>query len=183
MKMLSIIQKFNLKTDKEERHKYISGCYEKIFLDLKLKKINILEVGVATGHSLILWHEFFPNASIYGIDNELTLEKEFVKSFKRIKVVRYGDAYLQSTLNGFPDFDIVIDDGSHYLHDQIKFMINLYPKLNRDGIMLIEDIRGSKETLALTDFAKKLKLEIQVFDFRLQTKNSDSIILVCRKLR
>jgi len=111
------------------------------------------------------------------------LEKEFVKSFKRIKVVRHGDAYLQSTLNGFPSFDIVIDDGSHYLHDQIKFMINLYPMLNRDGIMVIEDIRGSKETLALIDFAKKLKLETEVFDLRLQTKNSDSIILVCRKLR
>lgn len=180
--MLSIIKKLNLKTNKETAHNYISECYEKIFLDFKFKKINILEVGVSTGHSLILWHEFFPNASIYGIDNELTLEKEFVKSFKRIKVVRHGDAYLQSTLNGFPDFDIVIDDGSHYLHDQIKFMINLYPKLNRDGIMLIEDIRGSKETLVLLDLAKKLKLETQVFDLRLQTKNSDSIILVCRKL-
>ena len=49
--------------------------------------------------------------------------------------------------------------------------------------MVIEDIRGSKETLALIDFAKKLKLETQVFDLRLQTKKSDSIILVCRKLR
>ena len=62
-------------------------------------------------------------------------------------------------------------------------MANLYPKLNKDGIMLIEDIRGSKETLALLDLAKKLKLETQVFDSRLQTKNCDSIILVCRKLR
>jgi trans-aconitate methyltransferase len=181
--VLSIIKKLNLKTDKETSHNYLSEVYEKIFLDFKFKKINILEVGVSTGHSLILWHEFFPKVSIYGIDNELTLEKEFVKPFKRIKVVRYGDAYLKSTLSGFPDFDIAIDDASHYLHDQIKFMVNLYLKLNKDGIMLIEDIRGSKETLALLDLAKKLKLETQVFDLRLQTRNSGSIILVCRKLR
>ena len=93
------------------------------------------------------------------------------------------NAYSVEAANTLPNFDIVIDDGSHYLHDQIKFMINLYPKLNKDGIMLIEDIRGSKETLALIDLANKLKLETQVFDSRLQTKNSDSIILVCRKLR
>jgi hypothetical protein len=133
-------------------------------------------------HSLILWHEFFPLASIYGIDNEVNLDVEYIKSFKRIKKVRIADAYLKSSLVGFPNFDIVIDDGSHYLNDQIKFICNLLPKLNNNGIMVIEDIRGSKEVLALLDLAKNLKLETSLFDLRLETKNDDSIILVCKKL-
>ena len=180
--MLKIIKKLNLSTDKETRHRYISSCYEKIFLEFKLKEINILEIGIFSGHSLILWHEYFPFASIYGIDNEVNLDVEYIKSFKRVKKVRIADAYLKSSLVGFPNFDIVIDDGSHYLNDQIKFICNLFPKLNNNGIMVIEDIRGSKEILILLDLAKKLKLETTLFDLRLQTKNDDSIILVCKKL-
>ena len=180
--MLQIVKKFNLSTDKETRHQYLSLCYEKIFLEFKLKEINILEIGILRGHSLILWHEFFPLASIYGIDNKVNLDVEYIKSFKRIKKVRIADAYLKSSLDGFPNFDIVIDDGSHYLNDQIKFICNLFPKLNNNGIMVIEDIRGSKEVLALLDLAKNLKLETTLFDLRLETKNDDSIILVCKKL-
>jgi hypothetical protein len=48
--------------------------------------------------------------------------------------------------------------------------------------MVIEDIRGSKEALTLLDLAKNLKLETTLFDLRLETKNDDSIILVCKKL-
>ena len=42
--------------------------YEKYFIPLKNKKINILEIGVHEGASIRLWREWFINAHIIGAD-------------------------------------------------------------------------------------------------------------------
>ena len=57
------------KTDKESRHRYCTSYYDQIFYNLKDKKLNILEIGIKNGSSLVLWNEYFKNSIIYGIDN------------------------------------------------------------------------------------------------------------------
>ena len=42
--------------------------YEDYFFSLKNKKINILEIGIYEGKSLMIWKNYFPNANIVGID-------------------------------------------------------------------------------------------------------------------
>ncbi len=42
--------------------------YEHYFKDFKNKKINILEIGVHEGKSLMIWKDYFKKANIVGID-------------------------------------------------------------------------------------------------------------------
>ena len=49
-------------------HSYLD-FYESLFQDYRHKTIKILEIGVLFGNSLKLWHEYFTNGSIYGIED------------------------------------------------------------------------------------------------------------------
>ena len=42
--------------------------YEDYFFPFKNKKINILEIGVYEGKSLMIWKDYFPKANIIGVD-------------------------------------------------------------------------------------------------------------------
>ena len=44
-------------TDKGYTHNYIDGFYEKEFAAYKDKSIKILEIGIASGVSLLLWNK------------------------------------------------------------------------------------------------------------------------------
>ena len=46
---------------------YVS-VYENFFKEIKNEKLNILEIGVAGGHSHASWYKYFLNSKIYGID-------------------------------------------------------------------------------------------------------------------
>ncbi len=38
------------------------------FRDIRLDVRKVIEIGVQTDHSIRMWEEFFPNATIYGLD-------------------------------------------------------------------------------------------------------------------
>jgi hypothetical protein len=82
----------NSKTDKNTLHSYL-GLYQKLLISKKETARNVLEVGIFNGGSIKLWHDFFPNATIYGLDiipiKNLWSE---IKNKQRIKLGRY-DAY------------------------------------------------------------------------------------------
>lgn len=123
--------------DKGILHSYID-IYSKIFSPYRTKSINILEIGVASGHSLLMWEEYFTKANIYGID--LTPIPDIIKDHSRITYYE-GDA-TQIQPNIFPDtvFDIIIDDGDHKLASQV-FTICLFSKrIKSGGLYIIEDI-------------------------------------------
>ena len=66
-------------TDKD-KHNYLQA-YDKLFYEYRDKKINLLEVGVHEGGSLLLWKDYFSNGTIYGMDNnpEITLVKDIYR--------------------------------------------------------------------------------------------------------
>ncbi len=49
--------------------------YERILEGLRDKEARILELGVSSGASLLLWRDYLPNATIVGIDIEEIPEK------------------------------------------------------------------------------------------------------------
>ena len=53
------------KSDKYE-HRY-SEVYDNFFLNLKDKKLKILEIGVADGSSIKAWSDFFKKSTIFGM--------------------------------------------------------------------------------------------------------------------
>jgi hypothetical protein len=92
------------------------------------------------GASLRMWQEFFPEASIYGFDiDESTL---FQKDRITCKKMDQGsEESVNEVLQAYgPEFDILIDDGSHILKHQVitKTVGSKYVKPG--GLLIIEDI-------------------------------------------
>lgn len=130
--------------DKWNHHSYAEH-YNRHFTPLRLKKLNILEIGVggyasdkSGGKSLRMWKAFFPNSMIYGID---IVDKKYVEE-DRIKVFQGSqddESFLRKVLDETGGLDIIIDDGSHVNEQVIKSFNVLFPALNDNGIYVVED--------------------------------------------
>ena len=124
--------------------KNISGfiqLYEKYFSEYKDKKINLLEIGVDNGDSLRIWREYFVNANICGIDIN---KKNFTINNTDILIGDQSDyKFLQSIVDKYKNFDIIIDDGSHQSKHIIASFNFLFPCLNDNGIYVVEDLQAS----------------------------------------
>ena len=142
--------------------------YAKKFQSKRDSALKVLEVGVNTGHSLLMWERYFPNATIYGIDIDLSIThlgvnpKELTKDYDRIKLFEF-DACKKENVDKFlkengGDFDIIIEDGSHLGHHQILSTFLYMPLLKKNGIMVIEDIglyyKAQKEHYMIMEYKK-----------------------------
>ena len=95
----------------------------------------------AGGASLKMWHDYFPEAKIYGIDiNECRyLENSRIRTFVADQG-RIEDLEAVVEAIGGIDFDIIIDDGSHRPdHQQVSFSY-FFRKLKSGGLYFIEDL-------------------------------------------
>lgn len=124
-------------TDKSSSgHRYL-GFYERLF-PARTQWIQILEVGIQFGNSLRTLKEYFPNATIVGIDS--------VDNQVRIDgvILYFGDAYALDMVNRFKSntFDIIIDDASHAPADQRWFIEHYSTLLDKDGLLIVEDVRS-----------------------------------------
>lgn len=135
-------------TDKS-RHKYKNlsylDFYEKHFEKIRNEVKCFVEIGVLNGSSLSTWEQYFPNATIYGIDINPSC-KQYEKG--RIKIIigdQNSDEFLNQLKNELPVIDILIDDGSHITAHQIKTFSHLYDKVKEGGFYAIEDLRNSYE--------------------------------------
>lgn len=120
--------------------------YDNLFKNKKNHILNIAELGILKGSSLLMWKEYFTNADIYGFDNDLNLINDFIQNNNndRIKLSHIDVLNKDSIFNTFNDlniqFDIIIDDTTHIFEDQIRVIENTYQFLKPGGIMIIEDI-------------------------------------------
>src|SRR5262245_28421116 len=136
-------------------HNY-TDIYAAYLHHLRDEPINLLEVGLgvpgddewqvgivhgrnAGGASVKMWYDYFPKATIYGIDIHpgSFLENDRTKIFQL-------DQGSYSQLTEFAadlgvEFDVIIDDGSHRAdHQQVTFSA-LFPSLKPGGLYFIED--------------------------------------------
>jgi hypothetical protein len=103
-------QKIGARPDK----RMFIDIYDFWFAPIKHKVTSLLEIGVQYGHSLEMWRDFFPEATIYGIDIDLT--KCNIQDRSRIVLYEGSQSnvdLLQKVIHDAGEFDIVIDDGSH----------------------------------------------------------------------
>jgi methyltransferase family protein len=121
-------------------HNY-TPAYHKLFHRRRHQVEAVLEIGVAGGHSLRMWKEYFPRAMIFGIDSNPKC------LFKEDRILCFqGDQYIESDLLRVMEpthhvkFDLIVDDGSHQPEHQIFTAQVLLPYLAPDGIYVIEDI-------------------------------------------
>ena len=133
----------------KRNHNYLPH-YWMHFRDIRNRVQKVLEIGVQTDRSLRMWEEFFPNATIYGIDIDAACV-QFAGARRKILIGDQGDpAFLQTVINRTGgSFDIVIDDGSHTMDDQLRSFEYLFPALTNHGVYVIEDV-GVGDTKQLT---------------------------------
>lgn len=141
MKSLKIIAE-GTRTDKDSAHNYLE-LYENVFSKFDNKKVeNILEIGVETGDSLLMWAEYFPNATIWGFDIK-EIDNNDVFNHPRIKtfiVDQRCEKSLSEIIKICPNFEVIIDDGGHTMEMHQKTLKHFFTKVKNDGVYVIEDL-------------------------------------------
>jgi hypothetical protein len=140
--------------------------YESTFGPYRGRPIRMLEIGVARGGSLQMWRQYFhPETVVVGIDIEPTC-KQFDDPAHNTHVRIGGQEdipFLQTVVNEFGPFDIILDDGSHLASHMVETFRYLFPNgLADGGVYLIEDIHANywfnfRDTpITFADFVKLL---------------------------
>lgn len=148
--LLSIANQIDSEIRSDKSEGYLN-FYESLFTSVSKEPLNILEVGVYKGGSLLMFAEYFPNARILGIDKnepsprfyELAKERSLGERVRTEQGSQSDIQFLQRVLKshfGSAQIDIVIDDASHfYNHTKVTFNF-LFPQyLKNGGHYIIED--------------------------------------------
>ena len=120
--------------------------YEKHFKPLTNKPIKMLEIGVLNGGSLDMWKDYFhPDSTIVGIDIDASvLRHKYDSPNVHLRIGDQSDSvFLQSLIDEFGEFDLVLDDGSHHVNHVNKTFQFLFPKISNSGVYLIEDTHAA----------------------------------------
>lgn len=135
-------------TDKS-RHSYKNmsylDIYERYFEKKRLEVKTFVEIGILNGNSLKTWAEYFPNATIYGIDINPECKKYGSERIKILIGDQNDDSFLKKITTEIPKIDILLDDGSHITSHQIKTFNYLNQNIEKNGFYIIEDLRNSYE--------------------------------------
>ena len=129
----------------EEGHNY-TPFYEKHLNNIRKKKFNMLEIGVASGHSTASFYFWFPHANFYCVDI-----KNYYKFFyKGNRIINYSAVDLRNKvkvdkyLRKFNSFDVIIEDAIHNKKGIFTSFKNFFPKLNKNGYYIIEDFMADE---------------------------------------
>lgn len=182
-------------SDKGNGHHNYTEYYEKIFEPIRYNKINLLEIGIGTvnpfiksnmcgfnsgnyvpGSSLRGWKEYFSNGEIYGCD----IDESILFTEPRIHTF-----YLDQTKKEIIEkqicekdicFDIIIDDGLHHFPTNWALLNQIFCKLNKNGIYIIEDIVDFDKTVSSKNFT------FEYIELPNPKNTHDNNILIVRKL-
>jgi hypothetical protein len=172
-------------TDKMNPKSYYEKFYSKIISQLGEIRF-ILEVGVRGGASMFLWQKLFPEASVIGcdledIDTELGPKSEYV-TLKNSTFIK-GNAYSEEISSGIDaGLDLAIDDGSHFLKDQLIFVELYSPKLSNKGVLVIEDVqRGYLHVLQVFRNVNLNEFKVQAHDFRFNKVQYDDFVITINR--
>lgn len=122
----------------------------------RLTTHRVLEIGIGSpeamkhvpgykpGASLRMWEEYFPHAEIIGMDNNPNVIfaegriKTYLADQRHCMGVKYPH---HEGFFGGP-WDLIVDDGSHKVKDQLDTFDLLYHELAPGGLYIIEDVNG-----------------------------------------
>lgn len=172
----------NSRTDKNTIHSYLP-LYDTLLKSKKDTAKNVLEVGIFSGGSIKLWHDYFTNATVYGLDiSPIDKIWDGIKNNERIILHASTNAYDTNFfnvnfLNKGIKCDFMLDDGPHSLDSMLQF-IKLYSQImTDDGILIIEDVQDWSWIDTLKNAVPEhLKQYINVYDLRPNKKRYDDIV-------
>jgi hypothetical protein len=132
-----------VKTDKGVTVHHFTEVYERFFSPLKLTASKVFEIGIAGGGSIEMWRDYFPEATIYGIDiyPKTEMDSARVKTFVADQSDR---AQLAAFIDKFGGgYDIILDDGGHSMEQQQVSVGYLFKYVKPGGYYVIEDVHSS----------------------------------------
>lgn len=145
---------------------------------------RVLEIGIGSvasmshvkdykpGASLRMWREYFPEAMIWGLDNDpgVMINERHILS---LPCDQGNELSLTRVAYDLGHFDLIIDDGSHQLPHQALTANTLIPKLlSPTGVYVIEDVIWRRELYALLPFPVEVKI------FNLKRTPDDCLFIV-----
>ena len=132
--------KFLLNNKEFSGHNY-SPFYEKFLYRFKNKKeLKILEIGSLRGSATASFYYYFNNPQIFCADINPFQIQVFSKNIRKFFVDTQSEASLINLGKYIKEeFDIIIDDGSHNIKDQIISISILFKNLKKNGLYIIED--------------------------------------------
>lgn len=145
-------------TNKHFPHHYAS-VYEKHLKNLSREKVKaVLEIGIYDASSHRMWAEYFPQATVYGIDTH-----NFKKHDGGRLETYFGDQanreHLENIVNDIAcdGFDLIVDNGGHHSDQTQVSMGFLFSYLKPGGWYVIESLHVCPETEGAKVQAKHLK--------------------------
>lgn len=124
---------------------YLS-TYDDFLQQRRSSVFSILEIGIQNGGSLEIWSKYFPSVKkLVGCDiNPKCKDLDFENPDINVVI---GDSSTLKTKNEItslsPNFDLIIDDGSHMSSDIIKSFLLYFPLVAEGGVYIIEDLHAS----------------------------------------
>ena len=185
---LGLFEKFG--SDKETRHNY-SQVYSKLLknktdphiLEIGLGSLNdYAYAGLPPGGSIKAWREGLPKALIIGadIDPESILaiaEPGFIVD----QTSSDSLAGFVTNIGQFAPFDLIVDDGFHDPHANLRTLLSVFPLLSQDGSYVIEDVHESLIDLWVV-MARSIDADFAIVDLRKDRPEvNDNILLIFTK--
>jgi cephalosporin hydroxylase len=173
----------NSLTDKNTIHSYLP-TYQKLFDPIQLSATHILEIGVASGGSILLWHDFFHNAEIHGID-KISIPN-ILKTHERIKFHQCNAYKFENIKELFIDknikFDVIIDDGPHKHNSMIKMAQYYNQLLKPNGLLIIEDVKRLDWVPPIKNVLPiDMQNSLEIVDNRHIKNRYDDIMIIARR--
>lgn len=119
------------------------ALYERLFDPLRDASLSLLELGIHSGHSLHLWHRYFPKARITGVDMRPCPADIPADRVAYVQGRQEDPVAITEAAERGP-FDIIIDDASHIGRlTKATFGLLFRDHLKPGGIYVLEDIAAS----------------------------------------
>ncbi|KIM98372.1 hypothetical protein OIDMADRAFT_167198 [Oidiodendron maius Zn] len=141
-------------TDKVTKHQF-HFMYGKYLESLRGTRVKLLEIGLGCdvpygpGASYWTWLEYFPDLELYFIENDVECTHRWAElQWIPGTTVFLGDQADLSFLDKFIEttggnFDVIIDDGGHHMHEQITSIKKLWKTIKPGGVYFCEDLETS----------------------------------------
>ena len=145
-KLSLIAEKYKDLTDKcpttsyWRKHTY-TEFYGPLLEHMQSSPVNVLEIGVRRGGSLLMWSDFFPNGTVYGVDIDIGHVAQLPAKINLIQGNGYDAGFAEKMFSGI-EFDIILDDGTHHKEDQLTFFNTYRHYLKKGGYLLCEDFKS-----------------------------------------
>ena len=135
--------------------------------------MTILEFGIAYGGSLQMWKNYFgKKARVIGVDINSRCQ-DMAENQIEIHIGDQGNKhFLRKLIKKIGPLDIVIDDGGHFMRQQIITFQEMFPAIKKKGVFVTEDLHtsywkdfggGYKRTGTFMEYTKDLIDQIQAW--------------------